>query len=69
MVFADNLNERADAIGALAGDLGLAFGTTLLALLGSMVLTILLAIEGRLIDLLILRQLDTAPRFSEPNGV
>ena len=69
LVFADNLNERADAIGALAGDLGLAFGTTLLALLGSMVLTILLAIEGRLIDLLILRQLDTAPRFSEPNGV
>lgn len=58
LVFANTLNERADAIGALAGDLGHAFGTTLLALLGSLVLTILLAIEGRLVDMLLIRQMD-----------
>ena len=59
LVFANTLNERADAIGALAGDLGHAFGTTLLALLGSLVLTILLAIEGRLIDMLVIQQIET----------
>ena len=59
LVFADTLNERADAIATLSGDLGLAFATTLLALLFSLILTILLAIEGRLIDILIIRLLDT----------
>ena len=62
LVFANTLNERADAIGALAGDLGHAFGTTLLALLGSLVLTILLAIEGRLIDMLLVKQIQSVSR-------
>jgi len=60
LVFADNLNERAAEIGALAGDLGLAFATTFLALLGSLVLTVILAIETRFVEVSLLRRLDQA---------
>ncbi|MEM8970797.1 MAG: hypothetical protein AAGD43_01870 [Pseudomonadota bacterium] len=57
LVFAATNNERAAAIGALAGDLGLAFATTFIALLMTLVLTILLAIESRFIDLIGLRRM------------
>jgi MotA/TolQ/ExbB proton channel family len=57
LVFAATENERAAAIGALAGDLGLAFATTLIALVCSGVLTIAMAIEMRLVDKILLRRL------------
>lgn len=57
LVFAATNNERAAAIGALAGDLGLAFATTFIALLMTLVLTILIAIESRFIDLIGLRRM------------
>lgn len=45
IVWAETVNERSTAISALSADLGLAFATTLLALLGGALLTLLMAFE------------------------
>ncbi len=45
IVWAETVNERSTAISSLSADLGLAFATTLLALLGSALLTLLMAFE------------------------
>lgn len=47
VVFASSTLGRADAIGSLAGELGLAFSTTLFALIASIVLSFVLLISGR----------------------
>lgn len=61
IVWATSVNERSAAISALSSDLGLAFATTLIALLFGMALSVAMAIEGRVIDLMLLRRLDLAP--------
>lgn len=60
IVWATTVNERSAAISALSADLGLAFATTLLALLGGLVLTLIVAMDGRLVDLVVLRRFDAA---------
>lgn len=45
IVWAETVNERSTAISALSADLGLAFATTLLALLGGALLSLLMAFE------------------------
>jgi MotA/TolQ/ExbB proton channel family protein len=60
IIQATTVNERLSAISALSGDLGLAFATTFIALLGGFVLTIIIAIDGRLCDLVIIRYFDKA---------
>ena len=47
IVWARSVVERADAITSLAGNLGLAFATTMIALLFGVVISFLSAIEGR----------------------
>lgn len=47
VVFASSTLGRADAIGSLAGELGLAFSTTLFALVASIVLSFVLLISSR----------------------
>ena len=66
IVWATSVNERSAAISALSSDLGLAFATTLIALLFGMALSIAIAVEGRLLDLMVLRRLDLAPEAAEP---
>lgn len=58
IVWAVTVNERSAAISALSSELGLAFATTLLALASGLVLTILMAIDGRLSDIIVLRSFD-----------
>ncbi|MTH95882.1 MotA/TolQ/ExbB proton channel family protein [Roseibium sp. RKSG952] len=60
IIQATTVNERLSAISALSGDLGLAFATTFIALLGGFVLTIVIAVDGRLCDLVIIRYFDRA---------
>lgn len=56
IVWAETVNQRSAAISGLSADLGLAFATTLLALLFGAVLTILVAIEIALGERLLLRR-------------
>jgi hypothetical protein len=60
IVWAETVNQRSAAISSLSADLGLAFATTLLALLFGALLTILVAIEVALGERLLLR------RYSRP---
>lgn len=56
IVWAETVNQRSAAISALSADLGLAFATTLLALMFGALLTILVAIEMALGERLLLRR-------------
>lgn len=56
IVWAETVNQRSAAISGLSGDLGLAFATTLLALLFGALLTILVAIEMALGERLLIRR-------------
>lgn len=56
IVWAETVNERSSAISGLSADLGLAFATTLLALLGGAILTLLSVSEIALGERLLLRR-------------
>jgi len=60
IVWAETVNQRSAAISGLSADLGLAFATTLLALLFGAFLTVLVAIEMALGQRLLIR------RYSHP---
>lgn len=62
IVWAETVNQRSAAISALTADLGLAFATTLLALVFGALLTVLVAVEMALGERLLLR------RYDHPKG-
>lgn len=66
IVWAETVNERSTAISALSADLGLAFATTLLALLAGIALTILTAVEMALGERLLLRRYGSPPLAADP---
>ncbi len=58
IIWAANANERSAAISALSGDLGLAFATTMLALIFGVGLSIISAQEGRTSERILLKRFD-----------
>jgi len=53
IVWASSVNERSSAISALSTDLGLAFATTLIALILGIVLSVIINLEQRLCDVVV----------------
>jgi len=66
IVWAETVNERSGAISALSSDLGLAFATTLFALLGGVLLTVLMSFEMAVGERLLLTRYERRTE-SEPS--